>query len=311
MATSVDDEVEVTTTERYLRWPKAMDELLLELLKEEKVKGNKDEKQFNKVAWGNVVVALNAEFQKIGKKIDKAKVVNRLKTITRLMNYAIELLDKQSGFCWNDITKKIEAVPNVWDSVIKVKSEYCLVRDKELYFLDAARELFEKDRANRKSAATAKEKVCKWQAEPKSNVEDIDEMQINDDILLIQQDSLNRSVPKSPTRDSNSSANQPSEQPSKGVKQRRIASDIIANELREVASSMKEIARAITITSRRIYTANEITTELKKLRLGKWKVMECLDFLKDNEHLVERFFACDDDIKLAWLRKKMELHNLS
>ena len=36
--------------------------------------------------------------------------------------------------------------------------------------------------------------------------------------------------------------------------------------------------------------------------------MDALDFLKDNEHLVERFFACDDDIKLDWLkRKKMKM----
>ncbi|KAF2294759.1 hypothetical protein GH714_016386 [Hevea brasiliensis] len=129
-------------TEKYLRWPKEIDKLLLDLLREEKAKGNKEEKQFNKRAWDNVIVVFNVEFQKKGKTIDKGKVVNRLKTIQKLMNLAIELLDEKSGFGWNDI----------------VKNEYKLVRDKELYFLEDARDLFEKDRANGDGATSVKEK---------------------------------------------------------------------------------------------------------------------------------------------------------
>ena len=125
METSIFDEVDVVSSsskkkEKYFRWPKEMDKLLLDLLKEEKAKGNKDEKQFNKKAWENVVSTLNLEFQKNGKTIDKGKAVNRLKTIQKLMNFAIELLNKKSGFGWNDITKKIEAIPSVWEDVIQV-----------------------------------------------------------------------------------------------------------------------------------------------------------------------------------------------
>ena len=94
----------------------------------------------------------------------------------------------------------------------------------------------------------------------------------------------------------------------KVVKKRRITSDIIVDELMEVTSSMKEIARAIAATNQCIYTASEITMELKKLGLEKWKLMDALDFLKDNEHLVGRFFACNDDIKLDWLKRKMEIN---
>ena len=57
-----------------------------------------------------------------------------------------------------------------------------------------------------------------------------------------------------------------------------------------------------------IYTTSEIKMELKKLGLEKWELMDTLDFLKDNKHWVERFFACDDDIKLNWLKRKMEIN---
>ena len=111
------------------------------------------------------------------------------------------------------------------------------------------------------------------------------------DVLLDTQYPLTRSIPQSPSHDSFSSASRPSKLPSKGGKKRRITSDIIVDELMEVTSSMKEIARAIAATNQRIYTASEITMELKKLGLEKWELMDALDFLKDNEHLVERFFC--------------------
>ncbi|KAF2299160.1 hypothetical protein GH714_030850 [Hevea brasiliensis] len=44
-----------------------------------------------------------------------------------------------------------------------------------------------------------------------------------------------------------------------------------------------------------------------RMWIEQWEVMEALDFLhvKDHEYLVERYIACDDDIKLSWLKMKM------
>ena len=125
MDSQLEEEVELLNnsngkTDKYFKWPREMDLLLLDLLKEEKAKGNKDEKKFNKTAWNTVIVSLNTEFQKIGKTVDKTKAVNRLKTIQKQTYLAIELLDKKSGFGWDYITKKIEATPSVWKSVIQV-----------------------------------------------------------------------------------------------------------------------------------------------------------------------------------------------
>ncbi|CAN0843791.1 hypothetical protein LINGRAHAP2_LOCUS4046 [Linum grandiflorum] len=113
MATPSEDEVQILNTnpqktDKYLRWPKEMDKLLLDLLKEEKAKGNKDEKQFNKAAWKTAIAGLNLGFQKYGKTIDKTKAVNRLKTIQKQMGLAIGVLGKKSGFGWNDKKKKLK-----------------------------------------------------------------------------------------------------------------------------------------------------------------------------------------------------------
>ena len=123
------------------------------------------------------------------------------------------------------------------------------MRDKELYFLEEARELFEKDRANGNAAETAKEKIRRWQAERNLHNEDMDDMQMHADVLQDTQDLLTQSVPLSPSHDSFSSASRPLKLPSKGGKKRRITSDIIADELMEVTSSMKEIASAISTTN--------------------------------------------------------------
>ena len=77
--------------------------------------------------------------------------------------------------------------------LLQVKSEYSLVRDKKLYFLEDARELFEKNRANGNGAETAKEKIHRWQAERNSHIEGLDEMQMND-VLPDTQDHLTRSI---------------------------------------------------------------------------------------------------------------------
>ncbi|CAN0861282.1 Tetratricopeptide repeat protein 4 homolog [Linum grandiflorum] len=250
MATPSKDEVQILNTnpqktDKYLRWPKEMDKLLLDLLKEEKTKGNKDEKQFNKAAWKTVIVGLNSGFQKYGKTIDKTKAVNRLKTIQNQMGLAIEVLDKKSGFGWNDITKKIEAAPSVWDTIIKVDSEM--------------------------------------------GIDDIDRMVANEDIHL---DPLMPEFNESPrvtVPPVNIEGNaRPGKVSTKGMKRKRSMSSTIAEEIMQVTSSMKEIAKAIQNSNQRIYGATELSVELKKLGLEKREVMEALDFLKDNEHLVER-----------------------
>ncbi|KAF2290287.1 hypothetical protein GH714_008052 [Hevea brasiliensis] len=87
----------------------------------------------------------------------------------------------------------------------KVKNEYKLVRDKELYFLEDVRDLFEKDRANGDGATNAKEKVRKWQSDRGLQIDESDEIQVNNEMNLDNQDPSTQFAQHSPSRDSFSS----------------------------------------------------------------------------------------------------------
>ena len=102
---------------KYLSWTTEMDRLLLEVLKEQKLKGQKQDRNFSQEAYRVAIDALNRRFEK-DMKVEN--VINRLKTLKTQMSIALDVLNK-SGFSWNDIGKTIEAEDKVWDEAIKVK----------------------------------------------------------------------------------------------------------------------------------------------------------------------------------------------
>lgn len=119
----VDDAQETSATSEdiksasgYFKWTTEMDGLMLEILKEEKNKGLKDDRNFSALSYKRVVTEVNNQF---GVAINKAKVVNRLKTLKDQMFLACQVL-KKSGFGWDETTKRIEAEPEVWIEMIKV-----------------------------------------------------------------------------------------------------------------------------------------------------------------------------------------------
>ena len=70
----------------YFRWSIEMDKLMLEVLKEQKLKGQKDDKSFFAEAYRVVVAEKNEKF---GIKITRQKIVNRLKTLKDQMGLAL------------------------------------------------------------------------------------------------------------------------------------------------------------------------------------------------------------------------------
>ena len=99
-----------------------MDRLMLEVLKEQKLKGQKDDKSFSAEAYRVVVFEMNEKFRI---KITRQKIVNRLKTLKYHMGLALIALNQKSGFSWNDITKKIVVEPTVWNDLINVRYISC------------------------------------------------------------------------------------------------------------------------------------------------------------------------------------------
>ncbi|CAL1379283.1 unnamed protein product [Linum trigynum] len=92
----------------YFKWTDEMDKVMLEVLREYKNKGHKDDRNVSKAAH-----LANALKEKYNVKLSTDKLQNRLKTLKVHLGLALDLLTQSSGFSWNDVTKKIEASKEV------------------------------------------------------------------------------------------------------------------------------------------------------------------------------------------------------
>ncbi|KAK2985590.1 hypothetical protein RJ640_000660 [Escallonia rubra] len=87
-----------------------MDEYLLDVLLDQKNNGQKPDRNFSHAAYDVAVKAMNERFTV---RVNKDKVTNRLKTLKKKMDIGVEVFRRGSGFGWNDITKQIEAPPEI------------------------------------------------------------------------------------------------------------------------------------------------------------------------------------------------------
>ncbi|KAG6526251.1 hypothetical protein ZIOFF_016233 [Zingiber officinale] len=99
----------------YFKWTTEMDGVMLEVLREQKSKSQKEDRAFSAEAYRKVVEEINDKFSL---NINKTKVMNRLKTLKEQMVLAKEI-EFKSGIGWNDSSKTFEAPLEVWKSLIK------------------------------------------------------------------------------------------------------------------------------------------------------------------------------------------------
>ncbi|MED6126287.1 hypothetical protein PIB30_076911 [Stylosanthes scabra] len=158
-----------------------MDGLMLEVLKEQKNKGQKEDRAFSAEAYRKVVDEINDKFSL---NINKSKVLNRLKTLKEQMVLTKEI-EQKSGVGWNDITKTFEATAEVWKLICLANPKFKSIRGKHLYHLDILKEIYDKDMATEVREETAKQNVRRWERENTDiSIEDIDELQANNEVHL-------------------------------------------------------------------------------------------------------------------------------
>ncbi|RYR67476.1 hypothetical protein Ahy_A03g013858 isoform C [Arachis hypogaea] len=100
-----------------LKWSDDMDEVLLNALAEEALKGNRHDGSWTIEAYANVVKTLSIA---IGQYITKNHIKNRMKTLKNHFTEAYDLFHHLTGLTWNLITRKFEAEEKVWQDFIKV-----------------------------------------------------------------------------------------------------------------------------------------------------------------------------------------------
>ncbi|XP_042396818.1 uncharacterized protein At2g29880-like [Zingiber officinale] len=165
----------------YFKWTTEMDGVMLEVLREQKSKGQKEDRAFSAEAYRKVVEEINDKFSL---NINKTKVMNRLKTLKEQMVLAKEI-EFKSGIGWNDSSKTFEAPLEVWKSLIKANPKYKNIKGKSLHHLEILIEIYEKDVATGAQAESSREKVQRWEREEAHiSIDEIDEMQANNQVYL-------------------------------------------------------------------------------------------------------------------------------
>ncbi|XLT40138.1 hypothetical protein HN873_071430, partial [Arachis hypogaea] len=286
----------------YFKWTMEMDGLMLEVLKEQKNKGQKEDRAFSAESYRKVVEKINEKFSV---SINKSKVLNRLKTLKEQMVLAKEI-NQKSGIGWNDTTK----TPDVWKYLCSANPKFKAIRGKHLYHLEILKEIYDKDIANRMRVETGKQKVRRWEKEDTHvNIDDIDEMQVNNEMHLENFNPFEyESMPASPT-----SQAPPSSIPSvsntssaKGKKRKVAIIDEYSQDMKDMTMAMKDIANAIISSHPKVWKTYDMREALTKLGLQGRSFCEALEWLVTHPTLLGVFFGLPEELRLEWLREKMD-----
>ncbi|CAL1388264.1 unnamed protein product [Linum trigynum] len=170
-------------TRENVHWTEEMDNELLDCLLTEQRKGNRQEGQLTAHALTNVVYALLTKFPSI--RLDKDKVKNRQKTLKKHFADVKDLFHNMSGFAWNPETKLFEAEREVWERLCEEKPNAKQWIRKPINNYDKLFELYGEHRAMGNGAASAFEKLDRWNmraptsdinlADLPENLEDVDD----------------------------------------------------------------------------------------------------------------------------------------
>ncbi|KAG6530874.1 hypothetical protein ZIOFF_004635 [Zingiber officinale] len=270
----------------YFKWTTKMDGVMLEVLREQKSKGQKEDRAFSTETYRKVVEEINDIFSL---NINKTKMMNRLKTLKEQMVLAKEI-EFKSGIGWNDSSKTFEAPLEVWKSLIKYKN----IKGKSLHHLEILREIYEKDVATGAQAESAKEKVQKWEREEAHiSIDEIDEMQANNQVYLDNFSTFDfESMPSIPgSQFGTSNPFVPNASVAKGKKGKAPMTNEYSSQLNEVSSAMKDIAQAILNTNTQVWKPAEIYEAVAKLGLEVDKLFKAVELLNKLPNLIGVFFG--------------------
>ncbi|XP_059640342.1 uncharacterized protein LOC132282621 isoform X1 [Cornus florida] len=161
-------------------WTAQMDDIFVDALHNQFVKGNMIDGTFTTKAYNEIVHELK---ERLGIDINKDKVKNRLKTIKKIFNECFNLFKTGlSGFAWSEATKMWYAEPEVWASLIKSNPTVEKWKTTPISNYDKLLDLFGKDRATGFNAATAEEKINDWATKGKEKSNER-ESSPNDDLM--------------------------------------------------------------------------------------------------------------------------------
>ncbi|GLT82387.1 hypothetical protein SLE2022_007700 [Rubroshorea leprosula] len=112
--------LENASEEGKLVWTHIMDEALRDAFLHQHNLGNRVNGSFTTKVYENIVNELK---EKLGKKVDKDKVKNCMKTLKANLSKSHDLFKHLSSFSWSPVTKLWSVELEVWNALIKVNKD--------------------------------------------------------------------------------------------------------------------------------------------------------------------------------------------
>ena len=119
------DTQKVKDTKTNFRWSQPMQNLLLEILANEALNGNKQSNTFKHASYVKVVEAIIEKFKT---EYTPKHVKYRLKTLKTNWNTIALLRNKKSGFGWNNDLKMITCDRTMYDKEVKVRNFFFFLK---------------------------------------------------------------------------------------------------------------------------------------------------------------------------------------
>ncbi|XP_077228513.1 uncharacterized protein At2g29880-like [Tasmannia lanceolata] len=124
-------------------WNTEMDKVLVDALLEQVSKGHKIPNGFKDVAYMAASRAMNSRY---GKDMTKEHIKNQVKSLKKKY-MAVNTIINTSGFCWDDVNKKIEVTEDVYNAWVAVHPEHKRYFAEKHVLIDDLRHIFGEDYA--------------------------------------------------------------------------------------------------------------------------------------------------------------------
>lgn len=308
-----------------VKWTEHWDDFFVEALVRQQSMGNRIDKVFTTKAYDNIVKELR---EKIGKPFEKDHLKNRMKTLKHNFNECYDLFKDTNGFTWSSETKMWTAKPEVWKALIKVKPGAKKWMTTPIANYDKLLLLFAKERDFARGS-----KVDAHQHGTSRNgslLYDINQVMSQNEITLTLEDlnDMNDGTNQLPPPiEANSQADsQPPSQSATSLKGKKRKAprdvcegnayqrktDVFEREFESIREAIKDVAQAIregnVIAERgrpRVYSEQEVFTELVKIGVDVQLRYKAYTFLIANAGRVRAFFGCPAEERKEFLLQLM------
>ncbi|GMY32799.1 hypothetical protein FCV25MIE_28041 [Fagus crenata] len=257
-----------------------MENLLLEILADEALQGNKPSNIFKPSSYRKVVEAINEKF---GVDCSQKHVENRFRTLKGNWNTITELCQK-SGFGWDDDLKMITCDRNVYDEAVASRPSHEKFLNKKIEMYDELALVVGKDMATGSFS---------------KGVTDIDRKGVNDvDMSASNIIDLDNDLEEVSLKKQADSSTQ-----TRSHRKRSHANMLDDTIFKDLSSQMGKIASAIQEASlHRTNFFSNLYEEVMKIEGFEESILaSAFDHLNENEVLARSFMLKSDKLRKQWL----------